>query len=137
VSSTVAALNIETWCNMYCLFALFLRFWRVKSMGGMNLKRPTAIEGSMNHAKTSFSTEICAGAVISVVPCLAQLRVASVSRMSFVHACTCTCAPPWHNDRRFSTRIHMRESNILFSSGCRMFCTVFCSSTAYYGVCVL
>jgi hypothetical protein len=36
-------------------------------MGGMNLKCPTAIKGTMNHAKTSFSTEIFAGAIISVV----------------------------------------------------------------------
>jgi hypothetical protein len=28
----------------------------------------------MNHAKTSFSTEICAGAIISVVQYLATLR---------------------------------------------------------------
>jgi hypothetical protein len=28
----------------------------------------------MNHAKTSFSTEIFAGAIISVVECLAPLR---------------------------------------------------------------
>jgi hypothetical protein len=36
-------------------------------MGGMNLKRPTAIKGTVNHAKTSVSTEICDGAIISVV----------------------------------------------------------------------
>jgi hypothetical protein len=27
-------------------------------MGGMNQKRPNAIKGTINHAKTSFSTEI-------------------------------------------------------------------------------
>jgi hypothetical protein len=27
-------------------------------MGVMNQKHPTAIEGTMNHAKTSFSTEM-------------------------------------------------------------------------------
>jgi hypothetical protein len=43
-------------------------------MGGMNQKRPTAIKGTMNHADASFSTEICAGAIISVVQYLAPLR---------------------------------------------------------------
>jgi hypothetical protein len=33
---TVAALNIEPQCNVYCLFSLSLRFWRVQNMGGMN-----------------------------------------------------------------------------------------------------
>jgi hypothetical protein len=37
-------------------------------------ERPTAIKGTMNHAKTSFSTEICAGAIMSVVQSLAPLR---------------------------------------------------------------
>jgi hypothetical protein len=40
-------------------------------MGGMN----HAIKGTMNHAKTSFSTEIFAGAIISVVQYLALLRL--------------------------------------------------------------
>jgi hypothetical protein len=43
-------------------------------MGGMNWKRPTAIEGTMHHAKTSFSSEIFAGAMISVVQYSATLR---------------------------------------------------------------
>jgi hypothetical protein len=43
-------------------------------MGGMNWKRQTAIKGTMNHAKTSFSTEMFAGAIMSVVQCLAPLR---------------------------------------------------------------
>jgi hypothetical protein len=43
-------------------------------MGGMNERRPTAIKGTMNHAKTSFGTEICAGIIISVVQYLAPLR---------------------------------------------------------------
>jgi hypothetical protein len=43
-------------------------------MGGMNQKRPTVIKGTMNHAKTSFSTKIFAGAIISVVQYLAPLR---------------------------------------------------------------
>jgi hypothetical protein len=43
-------------------------------MGVMNWKRPTAINGAMNHAKTSFSTEIFAGATISVVQYLATLQ---------------------------------------------------------------
>jgi hypothetical protein len=42
-------------------------------MGGMNLKRPTAMTGTMNHATTSFSKEIFAGAMISVVQYLALL----------------------------------------------------------------
>jgi hypothetical protein len=34
---TVATLNIELWCNIYCLFCLnFLSFWRVQYMGVMN-----------------------------------------------------------------------------------------------------
>jgi hypothetical protein len=43
-------------------------------MGGMNKKRPIAIQGTMHHAKTSFSTEICADAMISMVQYLAPLR---------------------------------------------------------------
>jgi hypothetical protein len=37
----------------------------------MNNKCPTAMKGALNHAKTSFSTEICAGAITSVVQNLA------------------------------------------------------------------
>jgi hypothetical protein len=48
-------------------------------MGGMNKKRPTAIEGTMNHAKTSFSTEIFGGAIISVVQYLAPLRYIAIT----------------------------------------------------------
>jgi hypothetical protein len=40
----------------------------------MKYKRPTVIKGTMNHAKTSFSTEIFAGAIVSVVQYLAPLR---------------------------------------------------------------
>jgi hypothetical protein len=36
-------------------------------MGVMNWKCPTATEGTMNCATSSFSTEICAGATMSVV----------------------------------------------------------------------
>jgi hypothetical protein len=43
-------------------------------MGGMNEIRPTAIRGTMNHAKTSFSTEIFAGAIISAIQYLAPLQ---------------------------------------------------------------
>jgi hypothetical protein len=43
-------------------------------MGGINWKRPTAIKGTMHHAKTSFRREIFAGAIISVVQYLAPLR---------------------------------------------------------------
>jgi hypothetical protein len=71
---TVAALNIEPKCNIHCLFSLSLRFWRVQSMGGMNWKRPTAIKGTMHHAKPSFSKEIFASAIISVVQYLTPLR---------------------------------------------------------------
>jgi hypothetical protein len=41
--------------------------------GGNELEHPPAIEGTMNHAKTLFSTEIFAGAIISVVQYLAPL----------------------------------------------------------------
>jgi hypothetical protein len=37
-------------------------------------KRPAAVRGTMNHAKTSFSKEIFAGAIISVVQYVAPLR---------------------------------------------------------------
>jgi hypothetical protein len=40
----------------------------------MNEKCPIAIKGTLNHAKTSFSTEIFAGAIISVVRYVAPLR---------------------------------------------------------------
>jgi hypothetical protein len=43
-------------------------------MGGMKRKRGTAIKGTMHHAKTSFSTEIFAGAILSVVQYLTPLR---------------------------------------------------------------
>jgi hypothetical protein len=43
-------------------------------MGGTNWKRPTASKGTMHHAKTSFSTEIFNGAIISVAQYLAPLR---------------------------------------------------------------
>jgi hypothetical protein len=40
----------------------------------LNWKRPTAIKGTMNHARTSFSTEIFAGAKASMVQYLLLLR---------------------------------------------------------------
>jgi molecular chaperone DnaK (HSP70) len=43
-------------------------------MGVMNSNSPTATKGTMNHAKRSFSTEIFAGAIFSVVQCLAPLQ---------------------------------------------------------------
>jgi hypothetical protein len=43
-------------------------------MGVMNSNGPTAAKGTMNHAKKSFSTQIFAGAIFSVVQWLAQLR---------------------------------------------------------------
>jgi hypothetical protein len=73
-SHTVEALNIEPECNIYCLFSLSLRVWRVQYMGVMNLKRPTAIIDTLNPAKTPFSTEIFAGAIISVGQYLVPLR---------------------------------------------------------------
>jgi hypothetical protein len=51
-------------------------------MGGMNWKRPTTIKGTMHHARTSFSTEILAGAMISVVQYLAPLRSAVVASLA-------------------------------------------------------
>jgi hypothetical protein len=55
---SVAAPHIELQCNIYFLFSLSLSFWRVQYMGDMNKKRPTAVQGAMNHANTSFSTEV-------------------------------------------------------------------------------
>jgi hypothetical protein len=43
-------------------------------MGVMKTKCPTAMKGTENHAKTSFSTEVCAGAIVCVVQYLALLR---------------------------------------------------------------
>jgi hypothetical protein len=54
-------------------------------MGGMNWKRPTEIKGTMNHAKTSFSSEICAGATISAVQSLAPLRYVFMVMYTFRH----------------------------------------------------
>jgi hypothetical protein len=34
--ATVAALNIEPWCNINTLFSRSLRFWRAQYIGGMN-----------------------------------------------------------------------------------------------------
>jgi hypothetical protein len=42
-------------------------------MGVMNQKRHTAVKSTMNHAKRSFSTDIFAGAVISLVQYLAPI----------------------------------------------------------------
>jgi hypothetical protein len=43
--------------------------------GGNELEtHPTAVKGTMNYTKTSFSTEIFAGAMISVVQYLAPLQ---------------------------------------------------------------
>jgi hypothetical protein len=39
----------------------------------------------MNHAKTSFSTEICAGVIISVVQYLAPLQYVAPSASSWGH----------------------------------------------------
>jgi hypothetical protein len=64
-------------CNIYCLFSRSLRFWRVQYMGVMNLKRPGVIKGTMTHAKKSSSTEILAGAIISLARYLAPLRYAT------------------------------------------------------------
>jgi hypothetical protein len=44
------------------------------------------MKGTMKHAKTSFSTEVCAGAMISVVQYLAPLRYSIFSKM--------ICLPP-------------------------------------------
>jgi hypothetical protein len=52
-------------------------------------ERPTAIKGTMNHAKTSFSTEICAGAIMSVVQYLAPLRY--VDLLATLFKCTEFC----------------------------------------------
>jgi hypothetical protein len=46
----------------------------VKYMGRMNYKRPPAFTGTRNHAKTSFSTEICAGAIASMIQYLEPLQ---------------------------------------------------------------
>jgi hypothetical protein len=43
-------------------------------MGAMNKKRPTAIHGTMNRARTSLSTEICAYVIISVVQYIELLQ---------------------------------------------------------------
>jgi hypothetical protein len=67
VPLTVAALNIELQCNSFCLFAVSLRFWRVQYTGVMNYDIPTAIKGTMNLAKASFSRDIFAGTIIRVV----------------------------------------------------------------------
>jgi hypothetical protein len=37
-------------------------------------EHPSAVKGTVHHAKTSFSTEICAGATIRVVQYLLLLR---------------------------------------------------------------
>jgi hypothetical protein len=44
-------------------------------MGGMNWTRSTAIKGTMKHTKVSFSTDIFAGALISVVQYVSPLQV--------------------------------------------------------------
>jgi hypothetical protein len=41
---------------------------------GSELETSNAMKGTMNHAKTSFSTEMFAGAIVSVVQCLAPLQ---------------------------------------------------------------
>jgi hypothetical protein len=51
VKGIIAALHIELQFNVYCLFSLSLRSWRVQDMGLMNYNYPTAIKGTMNLAK--------------------------------------------------------------------------------------
>jgi hypothetical protein len=60
----------------------------------INSRRSTAIKGTVNQAKASFSTEIFAGEIISVVQKLALLRYVisgtgqtQVMRKQFVSAC--------------------------------------------------
>jgi hypothetical protein len=48
-------------------------------MGVMNQKRWIAMKGTINHAKTLFSTEIFAAAIIRVVQYLAPLRYMHVT----------------------------------------------------------
>jgi hypothetical protein len=72
---TVATLHIELQCNIHRLLSVPGRFWRVQCMGVMNLKRPTAITGTKTHANTSFSTEICSGAIISLFQYLVLIQV--------------------------------------------------------------
>jgi hypothetical protein len=46
-------------------------------MGVMSWNGPSVLKCTMTHAKKSFSTEICAGAIISVAQYLAPLRYAA------------------------------------------------------------
>jgi hypothetical protein len=61
-------------------------------MGGMNYKLPTAIKGTMKHAKRSFRPEIFAGAIISVVQYLVPLRYVLQNTASRLRQGRVTCA---------------------------------------------
>jgi hypothetical protein len=47
-------------------------------MGVMNKKRQTVCKGTMKHARTSLSTDLFAGAIISMVQHLAPLQYCKV-----------------------------------------------------------
>jgi hypothetical protein len=68
-TGTVAARSIDLQCNIYCFFLLSVMFWRVQYTEAINQKCPTAINCTINHAKTSLSTEIFAGEITSVAQC--------------------------------------------------------------------
>jgi hypothetical protein len=62
---TSMSLIVELQSNRVCLVSLSHRFWRVQFVGQFDWKRPTAIKGIMNYAKTRFTTEILAGAIVA------------------------------------------------------------------------
>jgi hypothetical protein len=62
-------------------------------MGGMNWTRLIAIKGAMNHAKTPFSTEICAGAIISGIQYLAPLQYHNATNSKVSVSCAKGCVP--------------------------------------------
>jgi hypothetical protein len=90
----------------------------------------------MNYAKTSFSTEIFAGAILSVVQCLAQLLY-PLRRVTRLVQCrrpvaTPLCCPmgSFIHARIFSP---IATSDIMYSScqGCHWLCTAVTWAAAY------
>jgi hypothetical protein len=57
----------ETTVQYLLLDFTFFKVLEGTTHGEMNLNLPTAMKGTTNHDKTSFSIEIFAGAIISVV----------------------------------------------------------------------
>jgi hypothetical protein len=87
-------------------------------MGGMNWKRPTAIKGTMHHAKTSFSTEIFAVAINTVVQYMALLQFSLLQFLSWI------CASRFRPSTRLKERSHSHRCRYPLKIRTKIFCNI-------------